>query len=442
MKRTQIIRSFCVLFMAVLFVLAPVVGVLAGTQDDIAAKNAQIEQIQQQIEQYQQQIDTIHSQAQTLQGEVNSLNAQIAQITLELKSLNLSISNTNSQIGDTQSQISDAEQKITKDDAVLAQYLLVTYQTDQESLVNILLKNNTLSDFFNDLNSVKTTQDNLKITIDSIKGLKTSLEGHEQDLEDQLSQLQQQQQLVQLDQRSLSQSQAQKAKLLKDTQGQESKFQQLVKQGQQNIAAIQQEIYYLEQNGVSVEDAIKYGNLSAIAVGIRPAFLLAELEIESGLGENVGKCYITDTTSGSSKNITTGRVSSRGINPTRDLPIFLQITRQLGRDPLQTPLSCWPGYGWGGAMGPAQFIPSTWVGYAGRVAQIVGRAIADPWNIEDAFTASAIKLANEGATGKTAAAEIAASKAYFSGNSRCSTAACNSYANNVQRVAARLEQNL
>ena len=136
------------------------------------------------------------------------------------------------------------------------------------------------------------------------------------------------------------------------------------------------------------------------------------------------------------------------MKPSRDIQPFLQITAELGMDPEITPVSCpmknsdGSFNGWGGAMGPAQFIPSTWVGYAARVAQIVGRAIADPWNIEDAFTASAIKLANAGATGKTAAAEIAASKAYFSGNSRCSTAVCNSYANNVQRVAAQLQQNL
>ena len=164
------------------------------------------------------------------------------------------------------------------------------------------------------------------------------------------------------------------------------------------------------QNGVSAEEAIKYGQLAAIGAGIRPAFLIAELEVESKLGINVGKCYITDTTSGNSRKITTGQVFKRGINPTRDLALFLTITRDLGKDPLQTPISCWPGSGWGGAMGPAQFIPSTWVSYAAQVARLVGRSVANPWNIEDAFTAAAVKLANGGATSKTRAGEVAASK--------------------------------
>lgn len=441
MKRKDVVRSFCVAGLAAVLAFQAS-SVSANLQDDINAKNLQIQQIQQQIDDYQRQIDTVHSQALTLQGELKRLNAQINQITLELRSLALSISNTNAQISVTSAQIADAEQKIGKDELVLAQYLRVLYQTDQESLVYILLKNNTLSDFFNDLNSVKTNQEDLQSAIVTIKDLKSSLEAKRQDLENQKADLEQQQVLVAIDKKSLDQAKAQQSKLLKDTQGQESKFQQLVKQGKQNIAALRQEITYLEQNGISVEDAVKYGNLAAIATGIRPAFLLAELNLESGLGQNVGKCLITDTTSGASRNVATGAVSSRGINPTRDLPLFLQITQQLGRDPLQTRLSCWPGYGWGGAMGPAQFIPSTWMGYAAQVASIVGRTLADPWNIEDAFTAAAIKFAKDGATSKTPAGEIAASKAYFCGNPRSNNSKCVNYANAVQRLAAQIDQNL
>ena len=187
------------------------------------------------------------------------------------------------------------------------------------------------------------------------------------------------------------------------------------------------------QNGVSAEEAIKYGQLAAIGAGIRPAFLIAELEVESKLGINVGKCYITDTTSGNSRKITTGQVFKRVINPTRDLALFLTITRDLGKDPLQTPISCWPGSGWGGAMGPAQFIPSTWVSYAAQVARLVGRSVANPWNIEDAFTAAAVKLANGGATSKTRAGEVAASKAYYCGNSKSTSSGCVNYANIVQK---------
>lgn len=427
-------------FLAVFgFIFQPLFSAYADNTQD------QINQLQQQIEQYQQQINQIHSQTVTLQSQVTALNDQINQITLEIKGINLSISQTNAAIQETQNQISQAEDQISKDQVVLGQYLELVYQSDQESLVNILLKNNNLSDFFNDLNSIETNQNNLKTTIDSIKQLDTSLNAQEQVLESKENDLEHQQGLAEVDKRNLDQSQAQKNVLLKQSKGQES-------QVQSKIAELQQEIYYLEQNGVSVQDAIKYGNLAAIATGIRPAFLLAELDQESGIldptGGNVGKCYVKNFTNGDGARIDTGAAVSRVMSPSRDIQPFLQITQSLGLDPSATRVSCWPGtyyhhqpYGWGGAMGPAQFIPSTWLGYADRVAALVGHP-ANPWNVQDAFTAAAIKFAKDGATSQTAAGEIAASKAYYCGNPRSTSYDCVHYANNVQALEAQIQQNL
>jgi len=419
----------------------PFLGAKATVQDEISARQQQIEQIQKQIDQYQQQIDANSQQAQTLASEIGDLNAQISKVTLEIKSLTLSITQTTAQITDTQGQIFEDQTEIDAHKKALGQYIQILDQVDQQSLTLILLRNPQLSDFFSNLKNIEDTQNNLRTTIVSIKNLQANLQQKESDLEDQKSQQMTLKSLQVSENTNLSQTKNQKNQLLVQTKGQEAKFQQLVKQSQQDIQNISNQITYLEQNGVTVEDAIKYGQLAALRVGIRPAFLIAELEQESALGANVGKCTIVDTTSGSSRNIVTGQVSSKGINPTRDLPILVQIAQALGKDPLQTPISCWPGYGWGGAMGPAQFIPSTWMGYADKVAQILGEAIANPWNIQDAFMASAVKLANAGATAKTTA-EKAASKAYFSGNSKCSSSVCNSYANAVQTKAAIIEQNI
>lgn len=424
------------------FLVLPFFNTKATVQDEIDAKNRQIEELQKQIDEYEKQAEGAHNQSQTLQNEINNLNAKISQVQLEIKSLGLSINKTNLEIGATETKIDNAENEINKHKNALGQYIKIINENDQRTLTEILLKNQNLSDFFNDLNSIQTTQDNLKTAINNIKELKNQLEEHQANLEDKQTELERLKDLQDLENRSLTQNKTQKNKLLKDTKGQESKYQELVKKSQKDLQAIKDQIGYLIQNGVSAEEAIKYGQLAAIGAGIRPAFLIAELEVESKLGINVGKCYITDTTSGNSRKITTGQVFKRGINPTRDLALFISITRDLGKDPFQTPISCWPGSGWGGAMGPAQFIPSTWVAYAAQVARLVGRSTANPWNIEDAFTAAAVKLANGGATSKTRAGEVAASKAYYCGNSKSTSSGCINYANIVQRKAAEIETNL
>lgn len=93
-------------------------------------------------------------------------------------------------------------------------------------------------------------------------------------------------------------------------------------------------------------------------------------------------------------------------------------------------------------MGPAQFIPSTWILFDEQVSGITGRSPANPWNIEDAFTASALLLAQGGANSRTEAGEIRAAKAYFSGNPNCSRSDCRSYAAIVMGNAAKIESQL
>ncbi len=414
----------------------------ASIQDDINARQKQIEELEQQIQQYQTQIEQNQSTAKTLDGEIKGLNAKISQLTLEIRSFELSINQTSAEISDTENKIDDATDKISKHRNALAQYLKIVYQGDRKTLTHILLNNANISDFFTDLNNIKLNEEHLRATIKDIRGLKSDLEVRQNDLEDKKTDLERLRNLQAMEKKNLDVNKNQKSKILKDTKGQEAKFQELVIKTQRDIQAIKAQIGYLLQNGVTAEDAVKYGQLAAIRTGIRPAYLLAELDHESGLGINVGKCTIVDTTSGASKHIVTGKVSARGINPTRDLPLFIKITQELGKDPLQTPISCWPGYGWGGAMGAAQFIPSTWMGHRDEVSRLTGHTPANPWNIEDAFVAAAAKLSRDGANSMTREGEIAASKRYFCGSASSRSSSCINYANAVQRKAAEIEKNL
>ncbi|MEK7603927.1 MAG: lytic murein transglycosylase, partial [Patescibacteria group bacterium] len=103
-------------------------------------------------------------------------------------------------------------------------------------------------------------------------------------------------------------------------------------------------------------------------------------------------------------------------------------------------ISC--GSSWGGAMGPAQFIPSTWVGYIDEVAKLTGHSLPNPWNVEDAFIAAAVKLSKDGASSQNRAGEVAASKRYYCGSATSTKSGCINYANSVQRLADEIEKNL
>ena len=128
-----------------------------------------------------------------------------------------------------------------------------------------------------------------------------------------------------------------------------------------------------------------------------------------------------------------GKEVSRVMNPKRDIPYFLKIIKELnekkglGLDPFETLVSCPMSFGWGGAMGPAQFIPSTWfLHYKERVEKFTGN-VADPWDFRDASLAAALYL-KDGI--KKYGSEGKAIQTYFCGSPR-GTYWCRWYERNV-----------
>lgn len=420
-----------------------IVGVLfisntafSSVQDEISKREQQIKELEQKISEYQVQINENRKKSITLEREVAIFNAQIRKIQLEIQSLNLAIETTNLEISQTGDRIEESIKKIEGLRKSLAGFIRLIDQADQESLIEILLKNDNFSDFFSNLENINLANEKAKITLDNLKKIKTDLEKKKEELQDKNKELLELKYIQEVQKRNLDIKRAEKATLLKETKGQEKKFQYLLKKTKTDIQKIKEQIQFLLQNGISVEDAIKYGQLAAIRAGIRPAFLLAVLDVESGLGRNLGSgnwyddlymCYRRR-----------GKISVAE----SEKAAFLKIVNSLGLSPDSVKVSKSPRYGCGGAMGPAQFLPATWLIYADRVAEITGHNPPSPWSIEDAFMAAALKLAAAGASEKTRISEIRAAKTYIGGRPTCNSRICRYYANAVLNKAAEIERQL
>ena len=79
------------------------------------------------------------------------------------------------------------------------------------------------------------------------------------------------------------------------------------------------------------------------------------------------------------------------------------------------------------------------------MASFTGHNPPSPLNIEDAFTASAIFLADSGARSQTRAGELRAARTYISGKPSCPVRgsaryACLAYANRVVSLAGDIER--
>ena len=146
---------------------------------------------------------------------------------------------------------------------------------------------------------------------------------------------------------------------------------------------------------------------------------------------------------------TTGRVLEKTRKAPRDTEPVEPITRALGLTWGSTPVSCPPGLeyysgrGYVGAMGPSQFIPSTWVLYENRLKKALGVSLPNPWDPKTAILATALLMEDNGAAGGSYTAERNAACRYYSG-SACSSrgATVASYGDSVVAKAERFQDDI
>ena len=401
----------------------------------VAYYDDQSAQITKDITKTQQQKNTLQSQVSSLKKKITNLEYQIKQGNLVVKDLGFQIKDTESSIDKTSLYIETSEDQISS-------ILRLMYEEDQKPSFVILLEGN-LSDFFSNVVYLESLNSKVAELLKSTKDLKFYLEGQKIKIDGEKSQLQKTIQIQGLQKKENEQNKKDQESYLKLT---EAQYQQQLKDKQdteKKAAVIKARIFDL----IGVSKAPTFGEALEIAkyvssiTGVRSALLLAVLTQESSLGKNVGQCYVTDFTTGNGTNLQ-GAARQRVMSP-KTIPSFIELTTSLGMDAKKTAVSCWiplysggVPYGWGGAMGPAQFIASTWNLYKDKVSSITGKT-ANPWNINNAFLASGLLLKDNGALTNESAA---AAKYYCGGN--YTRYECKSYANSVLKYASQYEADI
>ncbi|MFA5936991.1 MAG: lytic murein transglycosylase [Candidatus Paceibacterota bacterium] len=379
-------------------------------------------------------------QTGTLKGDINYLTSQINALKTKVKARALKIAELKVDIKDKVVKIETLSDKIEREHESLAQLLRNTNDFDNKDFIYLIFSDESLSTFFSDLESYSSIKEAIKTSVDQIRGIKTETETEKKDLEKKQDAETDAKAELENAQKKISQSEAEKKKLLTISKQKESEYQKLAAQKKIQADKIRSALFSLAGISEKIEfgTALQYANEAKTKTGIDPAFLLAILTQESNLGANVGQCYLTNPDTGAGVGKNTGTIFSNVMKPTRDVAPFLEITNALSLNAFKTAVSCpiASAGGWGGAMGPAQFIPSTWKLFEERLKTMLGYE-ANPWSPRDAFMASAMYLTDLGAVGtSTSAQNKAACRYYGSGGSTCT------YSKNVMKLKSSIQDNI
>lgn len=374
----------------------------------------ELQAIESQIADLEKQITVTKGEKQTLANKIKQLKGEGDRLRLQIKATNIKINDLESKLVKTSKAIDANKSKIAQLRMDLAKLLRNMQQKDDNLFLLHLFAESGITEAFTEANNYAQLSISINNLVQESKKAQKDLGNKQADYEDQQSDAEKLLSLAQIQQGALGGKLQEQNQLLEQTKGLESTYQNLLQDSKKQAAQIRSRIYELLGVGTQINfgQAVTIAQATSKQTGVSPAFLLAILTQESNLGKNVGTCNRP------------GDPPEKGwkviMKPTRDQEPFITITSELGRDPDVTPVSCpmknkdGSQLGWGGGMGPAQFIPSTWMGYKDKVSAITGKTPADPWDIRDAFMAAALLLKNNGADG-TRDGEWKAAMRYFSG---------------------------
>ncbi len=457
--RRFILFIFLCTFMAVPALSHAQSAAQAVTQRQQELQN-QLDQLESQIAVQQQLLDSAKNQSQTLQTQINAFNAEIKRTQLQIQAINLTITKLNGDIGVRNQTLSSLSARLSAEKESLAQILRQTQMLDNYSIVSVALGSQDVSGFFSDLDAFTSIKSSLAESFDEIQQTSSSTAAEKETLQTRVVEQEQLRTVAQLAKQQVQAQENEKQQLLTQTKGIEANYQKLISATQKTAAQIRAELFTLRDSAaIPFGTALTYALAAEKATGTRAAVTLGVLKQESNLGENLG----------------TGswRVD---MAPNRDQPIFIYITQALGFDPDKMPVSRKAGLSvWGGAMGPGQFIPSTWVCYGGfvnvntnscsnrgsmtwnefykgpwqyvaskdRVRTLLGaNTMSNPWDAKTAIMATAMLMADNGADAQTPAAERLAALRYFAGWTHANNPAYGIYGDGVMGFAAQFQQSI
>lgn len=417
-----------------------------ASESDRNACKELLSKIDQQILAEQKLVEIKQSERQSLERDISILESQIKKSQLGIQARSIAIRELSEQIGDKEQVISVLNERESKQKQSVSSLIRKTQEVDDNSLVEVLLSNKNFSEFFADYEDYRTINNSLRESLQVLSEIRMDTTIQKRTLEEKQQEEAKARQLQEAEKAAIEAKENEKNVILTETKGQEAAYQARLEQTQRTAAQLRSALFQLAGGSgrIPFTDAVNLAKFAGGKTGVSPAFILAILEQESEFGANIGRCTYDQV------------VNGRAAMGPGSVPVFKVMADVLGFDMKTQLVSCPLSYGWGGAMGPSQFIPSTWALYGGYVntgndvyeyqassdtiRQLLGiNSPSNPFRNQDAFLATSLLMRDNGAAAQNYNAEWTAAIRYYSGWNGINNPRNHFYGDQVMQRKARLE---
>ena len=232
-----------------------------NAQGETAAQNEEIEELNRQIKEkrekaediqrrqelYNKQLETLQSQKMDLTNQISLLDNKIAKAELDIESTELDVDRTNLEIDKNNLDIEEKEKMIEKEREHVGVVLRLLYKQDKASALEILLLNDSFSEFMNQVKYLEDMNGEIGDSLKKLEKFKTDLEKEKLALDTKQKSLIKFKEELDNKKLALGTEKESKGNILLQTNDSEQQYQSLVALAKQEQAQAAADIVSLEK---------------------------------------------------------------------------------------------------------------------------------------------------------------------------------------------------
>lgn len=231
-----------------------VFGQNGSIDDEIKALNEKIQAQKQQMDNlaekqkaYQTAIEKKRQDKNSLVNQLSILENRAAKTQLDIDGANIEIDKTNLEIKKIELDMENVDGEIETEKNHIGNLIRLVYKQDQVSTMEMLLLNDSLSEFLNQAKYLENTNDKIKESLELLQNKKDQLEKSQENLDKKNKELVALK--IELEKKidNLSYEQESKEIILEETKSSEAEYQRLLAQAKKEQLQAEAEVYSLEK---------------------------------------------------------------------------------------------------------------------------------------------------------------------------------------------------
>ena len=239
-----ILISFCFLS---LFSKSASAARLDELKEEIESHTGEIEKIEKEIVEYRKKLSVVKEKSDTLQNEINRIDTTRAKVSADINLTGKKINATSLNLEKIAIEIDEAGQEIEKNKLVIAESIRQVNMIDQESLVEVFLTHDSLSDFLQETSALTKVQVEMKNDLNDLRNKQLSLTKKKQTEEEEKTELNTLKIRLDSQKEIADQNRREQGILLASTKNEESAYQKQLAERLARKQQIENEIRRIEE---------------------------------------------------------------------------------------------------------------------------------------------------------------------------------------------------